>query len=219
MIVVIGGVKGGTGKTTIATNLTVLRAATGKKVLLVDGDEQKSTSTWAQQRDSMGRKTSWTTVAMAGKDILHQVPRMLTDYDDVIIDVGGRETKSLRAAMAIGDIFLIPFRPRSLDMWTLPDIKNLIDEMQPANPKLKCYAFINQADFRGNENDETLDILKECPTIQCLENKIGARKAFSTASTDGLGVSEMLVPDPKAIKEMQDLYDIVYKNCTQNVQP
>ena len=34
MIVVVGGTKGGTGKTTIATNLTVMRAATGKKVLL-----------------------------------------------------------------------------------------------------------------------------------------------------------------------------------------
>lgn len=219
MIVVVGSIKGGTGKTTIATNLTVLRSATGRKVLLVDGDEQKSSCIWARQRDSLGIPTPWTTVAIAGKDIFHQVPRMLTDYDDVIIDVGGRETRSLRAAIALADVFLIPFRPRSLDMWTLQDIKDLISEMIPANPKLKCYAIVNQADARGNENDDTIDILKSCSELICIENKIGYRKAFGSAVSDGLGVSEMEVQDPKAIKELQTLYDILYKICTDNVQP
>ena len=36
MIITVGGTKGGGGKTTIATNLAVMRARTGKDVLLID---------------------------------------------------------------------------------------------------------------------------------------------------------------------------------------
>jgi chromosome partitioning protein len=42
MIYTIGGIKGGCGKTTIATNLTILMAAEGRDVLLVDADDQET---------------------------------------------------------------------------------------------------------------------------------------------------------------------------------
>lgn len=213
MIVVIGGVKGGTGKTTIATNFAVMRAAMGNKVLLVDGDEQKSTSIWANQRDVLGIKTNWSTVPLAGKDIYFQVPRMVKDYDDVIIDVGGRETRSLRAAVSIADIFLVPFKPRSLDVWTLGDVKSVVAEMRPANPKLKVYAVINQADSKGSDNEGTLSILQECEEIKCLDITIGSRKAFANAASDGLGVIEMKNADKKAISEIQALFDFIYTPC------
>jgi cellulose biosynthesis protein BcsQ len=42
MILVVGETKGGSGKTLLATSLTVLRAASGQDVLLIDADEQGS---------------------------------------------------------------------------------------------------------------------------------------------------------------------------------
>jgi len=217
MIVVVGGVKGGTGKTTIATNLTVLRAESGKKVLLVDADEQKSTSIWANQRDVLGIQTKWATIQLTGKAVYSQIVKMKADYDDVIIDVGGRETRSLRASIAVADIFLIPFKPRSLDIWTLGDIKAIISEMKPANPKLKCVAVINQGDSRGNDNQETIDILKECEDIICFPHALGTRKSFANAASDGIGVNEMETIDKKAVQEMQFLYEFIYNLCTVNV--
>lgn len=214
MIVMIAGIKGGTGKTTIATNLAVLRSKSQKKLLLVDADEQKSTVTWANQRDALNIPTPWTTVSFCGKGLRNQVLRMKEDYQDIIIDVGGRETTSLRAALSIADVCLIPFKPRSLDIWTLGDLKTVIAEMRPANPRLEAYAFINQADAKGADNEECISILKECGEIHCLSFTVGLRKAFANAASEGLGVIEMKNPDKKAIKEIEEIDQFLYKLCT-----
>lgn len=218
MIVMIAGVKGGTGKTTIATNLAVMRAATGKKLLLVDADEQGSTSIWANQRDVLGIETRWTTVSFGGKSLRSQLLRMQDDYDDIIIDVGGRETTSLRASLSIADVCIVPFKPRSLDIWTLGDVKAVVAEMKPTNPKLKVFAFINQADPKGSDNEGSRSILEESEEIKCMPMIVGCRKAFANAASDGLGVTEMKVQDKKAVQEITSVYDFIYNKCMLDIQ-
>lgn len=217
MIVMIAGVKGGTGKTTIATNLAVMRSEGGKKLLLVDADEQRSTVMWSNQRDMLGIDTKWTTVSFEGKALRSQLLRMKDDYDDIIIDVGGRETTSLRASLSIADICVVPFKPRSLDIWTLGNVKAVVSEMKPANPNLNVYAFINQADSKGTDNEGSLTILEECDEIKCIPITVGCRKAFANAASDGLSVIEMKVQDKKAIQEITLLYDFIYNKCMLGV--
>lgn len=217
MIIMIAGVKGGTGKTTIATNLAVMRAASGKKLLLVDADEQRSTVMWANQRDVLGIETKWKTVSVGGRALKDQVLRMKDDYDDIIIDVGGRETTSLRAALSIADACFVPFKPRSLDIWTIKPFKIVVQEMLPANPKLKVFAFINQADAKGSDNEGSQSLLDEHEEIKCIPITVGCRKAFANAASDGLGVTEMKVQDKKAVQEMGLLYDFIYSKCMYDV--
>lgn len=217
MIIVIGGIKGGSGKTTLATNLTVLRSSQGKKVLLVDADEQKSTSIWANQRDVLGIETNWSTIQLSGKAIHSQILRMKSDYDDIIIDVGGRDTVSQRSALAIADVFLIPFKPRSFDIWTLGDVKTIISEMKLFNHNLKALAVINQADPKGTDNEDAISMIEECSELKCLSLTIGQRKSFSNAAADGLGVVELKNQDKKASQEIKDLYDFLYKKDAQLV--
>lgn len=212
MIVVIGGIKGGSGKTTIATNLTVLRSSMGKKVLLVDADEQKSASSWSQQREAQGINTSWTTVQLAGSAVRSQILKMANDYDDVIIDVGGRDTTSQRSALIVADYYIVPFQPRSLDIWTLGSVKNLISESSAINIKLQSYALINRGDSIGVDNQEAIEVIKECPNLVCIPHIIAQRKAFANAATDGLGISEVKTPDKKALAEMQLVHDFIYQN-------
>lgn len=211
MIVVVGGIKGGSGKTTIATNLTVLRSAAGKKVLLVDADEQRSASDWADQRHGLNLGTTeFVTISLAGKNLYVQLQKMKEDYDDIIIDVGGRDTTSQRSALSIADKFLVPFKPRSLDIWTFGAVKQMISEMLAVNSTLECCAIINQADPKGSENEDAEAIISKCPDLFCLPHKIGQRKAFANASADGLGVSELKTIDKKALSEMKALYDDIY---------
>jgi chromosome partitioning protein len=210
MIVVVGGIKGGAGKTTIATNLAVMRAASGKKVLLVDADEQKSSSIFANQREASGIETTWITSQFCGIDLKSKISKVKAGYDDIIIDVGGRDTTSQRSALAIADIYLLPFNPSSFDVWTLSEVKSIIKDMSNFNEKLKAYAFINRADPTGSDNDDARSILEECEELECLKLTIGNRKAFRSSSSDGLSVTEMKNIDKKAVQEMTSLYDCIY---------
>lgn len=210
MILVVGGIKGGSGKTTLATNLTVMRASSGKKVLLVDADEQHSASDWASQREALGLKTTWSTIQLSGKSLYAQINRMKADYDDVIIDVGGRDTTSQRSALLISDVFLAPFKPRSFDIWTIGEVKTMISELKATNPNLTCLAVINQADPRGVDNEGAIEILNEWPDLKCLNCSIGHRKAFSNAASEGLGVMELKSIDKKAFQEITKLYVCIY---------
>lgn len=217
MIVVVGGIKGGTGKTTLATNLAVIRSSEGGKVLLVDADEQRSTSDWAQQREAMGVETNWTTIQLAGRTIHAQIERMGADYDDVIIDVGGRDTTSLRSALGIADIFLVPFKPRSLDIWTIGSVTTLIDEMMTVNPSLVSYGLINQGDVKGLDNKDSAQLIGESEHLQMVPYFIGYRKAFGNAAAEGLGVIELKKQDKQATEELKRVCHYIYSTCYTSV--
>ncbi len=217
MILVVGGVKGGSGKTTIATNLAVLRSR-DHKVLLIDADEQKTAANFASQRSALDIPTKWTTIQLSGSSIHTQILKLAPLYDDIIIDAGGRDTRSQRSAIAVADIYLVPFKPRSFDVWTLGDVKTIIKEMSIVNPKLKCYSFINQADPSGVDNKETLEILRDSQDLTCLEISIGNRKSFGRSSSDGLGVIESAKVDKFATSELLLLYHTIYISCATLVQ-
>lgn len=211
MIVVVGGIKGGSGKTTVATNLTVMRALQGYKVLLVDADEQRSATSWTDQREANGFETPWSTIQLGGENVGSQIQEMMKKYEDIIVDVGGRNTISQRSAIIVADIYLVPFLPRSLDIWTLGQVKTIISSANEINPNLKSYALINRGDAIGPDNKDAIDILSDCLQLTCIPVIIGQRKAFANAATDGLGVVELKISDKKAMHEMTMLYDYIYK--------
>lgn len=210
MIVVLGGIKGGCGKTTLATNLAVIRALEGKKVLLVDADEQRSTSDWAEHRESLGITTTWTTVQLTGSAVRTQINKMRNDYDDIIVDTGGRDTTSQRAALTVADIFVAPFQPRSLDVWTIGKVTALLLEIRSVNPNLIAYAVINRGDPQGKDNEDAGEIIRETDGISCLNVTIGQRKAFANAASEGLGVVELKLQDKKAVAEIRHLNDMIF---------
>ena len=208
MVLVIGGTKGGSGKTLLATNLTVFRAVEGHDVLLIDADEQGSAMDFTRQRQRrMAGEAGYTAIQTREADVTVQVRRMSPKYGDIIIDVGGRDTASQRAALAVADRLLIPFSPTSVDLWTADTVVVLLKEARMFNPHLNAYAIINKAFSRGADNAEAAAILQEYPDYwMYLETLIGNRKAFSNAFGGGQAVMEYQPKDTKAMKEMRALY-------------
>src|SRR5262249_35527904 len=186
MIIVVGGIKGGSGKTTIATNLAVIRSAENRDLLLIDADDQETATDFTMLRNErMDGGAGYTSIKLAGPAVRTQTIRLADKYEDIIIDTGGRDTTSQRAALAVADLLLVPFVPRSFDIWTLEKVGALVTEMQPANPKLRAYAFLNRADARGQDNEEAVGFLRESAALNFVDSPLGSRKAFSNAAAQG----------------------------------
>ena len=98
MIILIGGEKGGTGKTTIATNLAAMRVNAGHDILLVDTDKQGSASAWSDIRDIKNKEISRIpNIQKFGSNLAADILDLKTRYGDIIIDAGGRDSIELRA--------------------------------------------------------------------------------------------------------------------------
>ena len=143
---------------------------------------------------------------------------MAKDYDDVLIDTGGRDTTSQRAALTVADIFLAPFQPRSLDVWTIGKVSALLTEIRTVNSKLKAFAVINRADSLGADNNDAAEILKESDGLTYIPYPIGSRKAFANAASEGLGVIELKAQDKKAINEINQLCDALFDDINKTLK-
>jgi hypothetical protein len=64
--------------------------------------------------------------------------------------VGGRDTGSLRATLTVADVILIPFQPRSVDLWTGSQIAALVAEARHVNEE-QAFAILNVADPQGSD--------------------------------------------------------------------
>ncbi len=211
MILVVGGTKGGAGKSTIAINLVSMLASLNKNVNFVDGDEQKSSLQWSKNRADRGIETPWSYRQLSGREIKEKVFQSKSGYDHIIVDVGGRDTSTQRAILTIADYYLIPFKPGWFDLKAINDIKIILDAVLPANPRLPVYGVLNQADFKSSANDRSLNVIQSSGFIKPLNTIIRNRVSFRNCIGEGLSILEAKPKDQKAIDEMMSLYQEIYQ--------
>ena len=208
MILTIGNVKGGVGKTTLAVNLAIALASAKRDVLLIDGDEQGTALAFTNLRATAKGQPGYTAVALHGASIRIQVRQLAPKYSDIVIDVGGRDTGSLRAALTVTEVILIPTKPRSFDLWGVDQTADLISEAREINDPLRAIAVLNEADPQGKDNQAAFDALAEVPGLEIAPVMIGRRKAFPNAAASGLSVIEYH-DDHKASDEMRQLVEFL----------
>lgn len=212
-VLLIGNTKGGVGKTTIAVNLAIARALAGRDVWLIDGDRQGTAQTAISIRAEAGHTPG---IACAtypdGPTLRAQVQQQAAKFDDVVIDAGGRDSTALRAALVLSDVLLVPFQPRSYDVWALNDIAALVDEARSVRDGLRCFAVLNCADpgEHSTDNAEAAAAVAEVPQFEYLPTPLRRRKAFSNAAGAGQCVLEIKPQDGKASAELDALISALF---------
>lgn len=215
MILLVGGEKGGTGKTTIATNLIAMRAIkdNSNSVLLVDGDKQGTASYWCSMRDEDNVQPRIPSIQKFGANIRNEIKELSSKYSDLVIDVGGYDSKELRASLLVADVAVFPVRPSQFDLWTLTKLNNLVDEAKINNENLKSFMLVNAASTHPsvNERDEVLEYMEDMEHLSLLKSSIKERKIFRRCAMTGMCAVEYPQQDEKATLEMNSLYEELYK--------
>jgi chromosome partitioning protein len=220
MIVLLAQTKGGVGKSTLAINLAIERSRAGRDVLLVDADEQGTAMDFTALRTEALGSPGYTAVSLAGPAVRTQVLQLQPKYEDIIIDAGGRDTTGLRAALTVADVAIVPFKPRTFDLWVVDKVVSLITEAgQYRISPLQAWAILNFADSGGADNAAASAALSGNGVLSYLDCPIGRRKAFSHAAAEGRGVRELKRQDPKASAEIAAVVAAVFDNTEAEVLP
>lgn len=222
MLVLLGGQKGGTGKSTQAVNLAVMRTKRERDTLLYDSDDQKTSTLWAARRienniepaiQSM-QKILDDRVVNPGIVIRKELKSLIPRYQDIIIDAGGVNNDVLRAAMTMADIFIIPVMTSAFDTWTLETINNLVSEVRQTNPNLVAKVLYNKVTphpiTAKTEIEESDDMLKDFDQLERFKSFITYRVSIRRSQSRGLSVAEYKPYDEKAIEEVSALYEEVF---------
>ena len=212
MIILIGGEKGGPGKTTLATNLAAMRTKRSKDLLLIDTDRQPTASYWCSLREDHQVMPRVASIQKFDKAIRTETLELQTKYADIIIDAGGRDSPELRSALLVAQTAIFPLRPSQFDLWTLGRMNTLVETALEFNEELKAFVVINQASPNPavKEVEEARKLIQEFANLKLLNTHLCERIAYRRAAIQGMSVSEYKPEDIKAVEEMSNLYEEIF---------
>lgn len=175
MIILCGGEKGGSAKSTTAINLSGELAYLGYDVGLLDADKKTSAKNWVLTRDSLQNYLLTGEVSgpleiedineipkqvmnglkkngirnIEGKnatgEIIDTIIAMNKRNDFLIIDVGGGDTEEFHIALGMCDIAIIPLKPSILDYDTAPKLIRTLKLTKARQQNLKIKTLISDA--------------------------------------------------------------------------
>ena len=203
MMILVGGEKGGSGKSCLAQNLAVYFAKNKEAiVLMVDCDPQRTTSDWIQARNGDPTLPSINCIQLYGK-IRNDLLSLEQHYDFVIVDCGGQDNLALRAAMSVADHVIIPLRPKRRDLKTVSHMEDMLSTCKMVNPKMMASFVITQCPSLPNQAGRILEAKDVCSSygINVLNAVTYSRNVYDDSEEQGSSVIE-IDPEGKAANEM-----------------
>ena len=197
MIITVAHQKGGVGKSTIASNLTV-----EMQVPVIDLDSQHSCYLFSMLRKEQGK-----TLQVFTPETVDEIKQILKDVDNgnVIIDSGGYDNDLNRFALLISDAVITPVSPSQIEVFGLLKFEEIIKEAKKYNPSLTAHVVINNADSRSSgENRKLQQFVEEDNNFELLKTKVYRRADYRRAYSEGLSVCEYN-PEGKACREIKAL--------------
>jgi len=206
MITVIGNLKGGTGKSTVAFNLSIwIATRRNVHVTVYDLDPQATITDALEIRSEDGYVPSIEPV--------HFVSQLGSEgkHTEVIVDVGLSDPDAMSAAIQRADRILIPIAPSQADVWSTQRFLKQIAKTRKSGAPAEILGFMNRSDTHTavRETDDAFEALCTLDGLRMLEPRLYQRTAYRRSFSEGMAVFEM-DPKSKAAAEVEELGRLLY---------
>jgi len=204
MLTVVGNLKGGTGKSTVAFNLAVWLAYDKLGVKAFDLDPQCTLVDVCQVREEDGFEPAFEVSTDLAE--LEALAKDKKNKQPIIVDMSASNMPAMEIALSLADRVLIPVQPSQADIWSTQRFLKIVNNFIDKKNKPEVLGFINRADTHigVRETDEAEQALQMLQGIKAMDIRLYQRTAYRRSFSEGLGVFE-LDPMGKASKEMKKL--------------
>lgn len=206
MLTVVGNLKGGTGKSTVAFNLAVWLAHDKAGVMAFDLDPQCTLVDVCEVREEDGFEPTFEVSTDLAE--LEKLAGNKKNKQPIIVDMSASNMPAMEKAISLADRILIPVQPSQADIWSTQRFLKIVADNKKA--KSEVLGFINRADTHigVRETDEAEQAIQMLQGIEAIGLRLYQRTAYRRSFSEGLGVFE-LDPMGKASKEMKKLAAIL----------
>lgn len=198
-IIGIVQVKGGAGRSTLATNLAGELSKVGKTVIIDCDMPQGTSASWYSVRQQNGKATNLTAdTASTHKELVSKIEQQ--DADFVVLDSPPRIAEMTRAILVLADLCIVPVGASAAEIWATSDILDLITQAEKVKP---ITARMIWTRYRPQTKlaQELTALAADQLNLKPLTTTLGMRVAYMEALGDGRTVAEL--PDQNAKTEIQ----------------
>jgi len=184
-------VKGGVGRSTIATNLAG-DLAKRHKVTLIDCDMPQGTSaSWVALRQEAGLLGNLTgDTANNHRELIAKIEHYQDKVDYIVLDAPPRIAELARAILVLSDLSLIPIGASAAEVWATADILKMIEEagkVRSLNVRLLWTRFRPYTRLAQELSEQASKVID----LPILKNHLGFRVAYAEGLGKGMTASEL----------------------------
>ncbi|WP_029007907.1 ParA family protein [Azospirillum halopraeferens] len=149
--VLVANIKGGCGKTTIATHLAAAYARSGHPTVLADVDRQRSSLGWLERRPASA-------APLAGIDWSREFDEPPRGTRRLVIDApAALKAKQIEELVRMADIVVLPVLPGAFDEQATQRFLKKLEELKPIARNKKAVAVVGNRMKARTKASERLD--------------------------------------------------------------
>ena len=188
--------KGGTGKSSLCSNISTALHRSGKRVVLVDADPQGTLRDW---RDASPEGADLPpVVAIDRPQLLQSSLKTLSAYEYVVIDGPAKADDMLAAIIRVSDLALIVIQPSGADIWASAAAVKLVQSKIAVGGHIEAAFLINRVSGIAKLSKSVVSGEWNSYGIDQLSSTIGNRVSFAQALTDGVSIYDLADGQAKA---------------------
>lgn len=182
--VLVTNIKGGCGKTTIATNLAAAFAAGGFETGLAEVDRQRSSLGWLKLRDGAARAIEPLDWRKGTGDVPKRVQRLVIDAP------ANLRMKPIEDLIREADVIVVPVLASIFDETSTERFLDKLDDLKPIRKGRKGVILVANRQRPRSKATQRLESFLE-GLEQPVAARLSERAAYSELATQGLSIFDV----------------------------